>query len=111
MRRKTDDLSFTDDELAALDSSRTPEVVRQFVARQRTTAGARTTAYRKVAALARAEREALVEIRLLQAERITSGAIPQGGPLTPALGEPSAMPVRPVGAPERVMAIASGDDR
>lgn len=105
MRKKTDDLALTDDEIAILSGSRTPDLVRQFVARQQSSVGLRTSAYRKVAALARAEREAMTEIRLLQIARERIGEDPMALPDVPALARPEALPPLPASAPDRVMAV------
>lgn len=61
--------ALTEDEIAFLRSDKAPETVRQFVSRQHESLGTRTQAYRKVAAAARAEREALMEIATLGAVR------------------------------------------
>jgi len=61
--------ALTEDEIAFLRSDKAPDAVRQFVARQHESLGTRTSAYRKVAAAAKAERDALVEIATLGAVR------------------------------------------
>lgn len=68
MRKRNPD-ALTDEEIAFLRSDKAPETVRQFVSRQHESLGTRTNAYRKVAAAARAERDALVEIAALGAVR------------------------------------------
>ena len=68
-RNKQNTDALTEDEIAFLRSDKAPEVVRQFVSRQHESLGTRTNAYRKVAAAARAERDALVEIAALGAVR------------------------------------------
>lgn len=57
--------ALTDEEIQFLKSERTPSAIRQFTARQHDSIGLRTSAYRKVAAAARAEREALLEVTAL----------------------------------------------
>lgn len=73
MKRKANPEALTDEEIAFLRSSSASAPVRQFVARQQEAVGVRTSAYRKVAAAARAEREALVEIAALEAVRLAAG--------------------------------------
>ena len=68
--------ALTEEETAFLRSDKAPEIVRQFVSRQHESLGTRTSAYRKVAAAARAERDALVEIAALGAVRAAAiGAV------------------------------------
>jgi hypothetical protein len=66
MKRARDESALTEAEIAFLRSDRTPVAVRRFVARQHESIGVRTTAYRKVANAARAERDALIEIAALE---------------------------------------------
>lgn len=54
--------ALTKDEIKALGTSAVPDVVRQFVSRKQDSLHVRAAAYRKVAAAARAEREAIVEV-------------------------------------------------
>ena len=68
MKKNPDDL--TKEEIKFLQSGRAAESVRQFTARQHETIGTRTSAYRKVARAARAERDALVEIAALEMARV-----------------------------------------
>jgi hypothetical protein len=74
--RKNPD-ALTDEETQFLRSERTPSAIRQFAARQHETIGVRTSAYRKVAAAARAEREALLEIVALQVVQAASSGTVQ----------------------------------
>lgn len=71
MSRKDPD-ALTDEEVQYLKSDRTPDSIRQFAARQHEAMGVRASAYRKVAAAARAEREALLEIAALAVVRAVS---------------------------------------
>lgn len=64
--------ALTDEEIQYLKSERTPESIRTFAARQHEAMGVRASAYRKVAAAARAEREALLEIAALAVVRSVS---------------------------------------
>lgn len=108
MRKKNED-ALTDEEVAFLGSAKAPDLVKQFVSRQQTSIGVRTSAYRKVAAAARAEREALLEIRLLQVARSTVGMEPIASPATPALAQPeAAIPPAMPEVPASAMAV-SGD--
>lgn len=59
-RKNAEDL--TDEEIAFLKSDRAAASVRQFTSRQHESMGVRTSAYRKIAAAAKAEREALIEV-------------------------------------------------
>lgn len=68
-RRKRDPEALTDEEIAFLKSERTPSTVRQYVSRQHESIGVRTTAYRKVAAAATAERDALMAVASLAVVR------------------------------------------
>lgn len=86
MRKKPDDLSLTDEEIDILSGSRTPEMVKNFISRQQRNVGVRTSAYRKVAAAARAEREALTEIAMLQITRTRVGAT--GDVVAPVIASP-----------------------
>jgi hypothetical protein len=72
-RSKENPDALTDDEIAFLRSDKAPDAVRQFVSRRHESLGTRTRAYRKVAAAARAERDALVEIATLGAIRAAAG--------------------------------------
>lgn len=72
MRKKTNDDALTEDEVSFLRSERSAPIVRSFVARQHEVVGTRTSAYRKVAAAARAEREALMEVAMLSVVRARS---------------------------------------
>lgn len=72
MKRKNDE-TLTVDEVAFLRSDRVPDMVKAFVARQHETVGVRTSAYRKVAAAAKAERQALMEVALLNLARAKAG--------------------------------------
>lgn len=78
MRRKNDD-QLTDDEVQFLRSDKTPNEIRRFLARQHDTLGVRTNAYQKVARAARAERNAMIEVRLLEIERLAAGEGPTAG--------------------------------
>lgn len=71
-RTKLGDDALTEEETAFLRSERAAPVVRSFVARQHEVVGTRTSAYRKVAAAARAEREALMEVAILAVVRARS---------------------------------------
>lgn len=67
MRKGKDDPhALTERESEVLRSTTVPAELRSFVARQHEQVGPKVTAYQKVAALARAEREALCEIRALR---------------------------------------------
>lgn len=102
-RKPVDDLALTDEEIDALSSTRTPEAIRTFTSRQQRTLGIRTSAYRKVAAAAKAEREALTEIALL--------AIARGGdaptPSVPAIASTEAALVATVEQQRRQIAALS----
>lgn len=74
-RRKADDSALTEEEIAFLKSDRAADPVRKFVSRQHENVGVRTSAYRKVAAAARAEYEALVAVAHVQLARERSGAV------------------------------------
>lgn len=66
MSKKNPD-ELTDDEKAFLKSSAAvPDEVREFVSRQHDTIGTRVGAYRKVAAAAKAEADAILAARLLE---------------------------------------------
>lgn len=67
MKRKQEDL--TEAESQFLRSERAPEAIKRFTSRQHDSIGVRTSAYRKVAAAARAEREALMEVAALEVVR------------------------------------------
>lgn len=69
---RTNPDALTDDEIQFLKSERAPDSIRQFTARQHEAMGVRASAYRKVAAAARAEREALLEIAALAVVRAVS---------------------------------------
>lgn len=66
--------TLTEEETAFLRSDRSPELIKQFVARQHETVGVRTEAYRKVAAAARAEADALMAVATLVVARKMAGA-------------------------------------
>jgi hypothetical protein len=76
MRDKKNPDALTDDEIAALRSDRTPELIKSFVARQHEGVGVRTSAYRKVAAAARAEYEALLAVAMVNVARTKAGEVP-----------------------------------
>jgi predicted transcriptional regulator len=69
--RKSGD-ALTEDEIEFLRSDRTPQAIRQYASRQHESIGVRTSAYRKIAASARAEREALLEVAALGVVRVAS---------------------------------------
>jgi len=69
-RDDTTDDALTEQETVFLKSERSPALVRAFLARQHDSVGVRSSAYRKVAAAARAEREALTEVALLGIVRV-----------------------------------------
>jgi len=69
IRKKNDDNALTAEEIAFLRSSQTPEAIKAYVARHHESIGLRTAAFQKVAAAARAEREALMEIKATQVLR------------------------------------------
>lgn len=100
MRRK-DDLALTDEEIDVLGSARTPDAIKGYVARQHRSIGVRASAYAKVAAAARAEREALTEIALLT---IARGDHYQPEAEPPALGSDQAALVGQVEAQRRQIA-------
>lgn len=79
MKRKNPE-ALTDDEVSLLRSDKTPAVIRQFTARQHHDIGLRTSAYRKVADAARAEREALMEVVMLEVTRRKAGIEQPGDP-------------------------------
>lgn len=61
---------LTEDETAYLKSaSSVPDEIKSFVARQHDQIGLRTSAYAKVAAAAKAEADALLAVRMLEAVR------------------------------------------
>lgn len=64
--RKTSEFDLDEREIEYARSAAVHEEVRSFLARQRDNLGVKTTFNRKVAAAARAEREALIEIRALE---------------------------------------------
>lgn len=66
---KRTDLDLTDDEKAVLRSSRTPELVRDLLARRHDSIGVETSAFRKAAAVMGAEADMLIAARMLRAER------------------------------------------
>src|SRR4051794_11760656 len=68
-RRRQDPDALTEEETAFLRSERTPATIRQYILRQHETVGVRTTAYRKVAAAANAERDALMAVATLTVVR------------------------------------------
>ena len=68
-REQKNQYDLTEDEIAVLKASSVPKEVKEFVVRNYDTIGARTTAYEKIAAAARAERLALSEIRRLHEAR------------------------------------------
>ncbi len=71
MKKKgTNDFDLTEDEVAVLRSAGTPDEVKRFVARQHDRIGARAAAYRKVAAAAEAEIQALLMVRRLEMVRL-----------------------------------------
>lgn len=70
LRNPQDPNALTEDETAFLRSTAVPAVLREFAARQHDSIGTHTTAYRKIAAAARAEREALWEVAILQTLRV-----------------------------------------
>jgi hypothetical protein len=68
MKRKREG-DLTEEEIAFLKSDRSAPAVRQFTSRQHESIGTRTSAYQKIAAAAKAEREALVEVAALSVIR------------------------------------------
>lgn len=68
MKRKNPD-ALTEDETAFLKSDRCAPSLRAFTTRQHESITIRTSAYRKVAAAARAERDALIEVAMLDLTR------------------------------------------
>lgn len=72
MKSRKDPNSLTDEETQFLRSERSAPAVRQFASRQHETMGVRISAYRKIAAAARAERDALMEIAALEVVRAAS---------------------------------------
>lgn len=80
MKRKPADVNaLTDEEIAFLRSERAADPIRKFVARQHEGVGVRTSAYRKVAAAARAEYEALVAVAHVNLARERAGVIDVSG--------------------------------
>ena len=77
MRDKKNTDALTEAEINALRSDRTPDLIKAFVARQHEGVGVRTSAYRKVAAAARAEYEALMAVAMVNVARIKAGEMPQ----------------------------------
>lgn len=75
--RNKDSNALTDEEIAFLKSDGAPPVLKRFVSRKQERVGLQTSAYRKLAAAARAEREALVEVALLEVIRVRSGIVPE----------------------------------
>lgn len=69
-RKRDNDSALTDDEIAFLRSDRTPYAIRQYASRQHESIGLRVSAFRKVAAAAKAEREALLEVAALGVVRM-----------------------------------------
>lgn len=62
--------AFTDAELEFSRSRHVPDEIKAFLSRRHETIGVSAEFYRKVAADARAQRHALMEVRMLAAERI-----------------------------------------
>lgn len=60
---------LTQDELSILRGSKVAAEIQGYLARSHDQVGLRISAYRKVAAAARAEREAIIETRLLEMAR------------------------------------------
>lgn len=90
--RKKNPEALTEDEIKFLKSERAPETVRQFAARQHESFGVRTSAYRKVAAAARAEREALLEVATLEVVRASAeGSVVAAGRVTQLESERQAL--------------------
>lgn len=67
--KRSPEFDLTDDEIGVLRGSGVDDGVRHYLARQHDNIGLRISAYRKVAAAARAEREAIVEVNLLAMAR------------------------------------------
>jgi len=65
MSRNKSPHDLTDEEIALLKSTGVPNEVRAYLARQHENVGTKVSAYRKVAAAARAEAEAMIAVRLL----------------------------------------------
>lgn len=63
LTRKVNPMDLTEDETQLLKGSNIPPEVKQFAARQHDNIGTRTSAFRKIAAAARAEADALLAIR------------------------------------------------
>lgn len=63
LTRKVNPMDLTEDETQLLKGSNIPPEVKQFAARQHDNIGTRTSAFRKIAAAAQAEAEALLAIR------------------------------------------------
>lgn len=77
-RKRTENAeALTEEEVAFLRSDRTPDLIRQFTARQHDALGVRTSAYRKVAAAARAEYEALMAVAAVNVARHRAGVLPE----------------------------------
>lgn len=75
-RRPKNTDALSEDEIAALRSDRTPDLIKSYVARQHEGVGVRTSAYRKVAAAAKAEYDALVAVALVNLARTKAGEMP-----------------------------------
>lgn len=75
-RNKRDDLALTPDEVSFLRSNHTPDSVKQYLSRQHDSLGVRTSAFQKVAAAARAERNAIMEVALLSVVQAAAGQQP-----------------------------------
>lgn len=69
--RRDPDTDLTEEELAVLRSSRSAPEVREFLSRSADQVGLKISGYQKLAAAARFEREAILEIRLLDAVKST----------------------------------------
>jgi len=76
MRQTKNPEALTDDEIRALRSDRTPDLIKSYVARQHEGVGVRTSAYRKVEAAARAEYEAIMAVALVNIARTKAGEPP-----------------------------------
>lgn len=76
MKKNENPDALTENEINALRSDRTPDLIKSYVARQHEGVGVRTSAYRKVAAAARAEYDALMAVALVNLARTKAGEVP-----------------------------------
>ena len=69
--------ALTNDEISLLRGTAVPASIREYLTRSHEDVGLRTSAYQKVAAAARAEREALIEVHALGLVRLRLGDSPE----------------------------------